>query len=472
MKRTLSIFLALVSMSLMAASAASASSIVFIKDGNIWLTSPDGGARYQVTSDGGYSSPSQATDGTIGAAHNGQLVRLDRSGRLLNAPINAMGSPGRSSSAGIGGPYEPRISPDGTRFAYYFYVQTSFDDLENNIRWIDTGSYATWTYADHFTSPVSESEYDRSLGQLEWLTNDRVIGAEGPYVNIATWKLGTGHGYTNQASQWWFTLQDPPDQWGVSAYHYYSDPALSPDGSKIATTDGGGDQSDVVLAATNGPAWSGEPPYPEPDYVNMQSDLAAPTVRCQTGSGTYSNPTWSSDSGMLAYGGGDGIHVMTVPADLNCSRLSDRLLVPGGSDPSWGPADVNMAQKPAGTSPGPNARPGPVPSSQPRSPHGPAVTLRGLSIAPRTFRAARRGPAIASRARALVRLTLSRPARVTLTVRHGRRIAGQIQFAGKAAVNTLRFSGRIGGHTLAPGRYQLTAAAGSTVSTVSFGVKR
>ena len=42
---------------------------------------------------------------------------------------------------GIGGPYEPRISPDGKRFANYFYVETSFDDLEHNIRWIDTGSY-------------------------------------------------------------------------------------------------------------------------------------------------------------------------------------------------------------------------------------------------------------------------------------------------------------------------------------------
>jgi hypothetical protein len=246
------------------------------QQGTLFLTSPDAAAGYQLMFDGGYSSPSQADNGTIGALHNGQLVRLNRSGRPLNAPINAMGSPGRASSANIGGPYEPRLSPDGTRFAYHFYVQTSFDDLENNIRWADTGSYSTWTYADHFTSPVGESEYLRSLEQPEWLTNDRLIGASGPYVNIATWKLGTGHGYTWPGSQWWFTLQDPPDEGGVSAYHDYSDPAVSRNGSKVAMTDGGGDQSDLVLATTNGPAWSGEPPYPEPDYVNMQ-----PTVRHQ-----------------------------------------------------------------------------------------------------------------------------------------------------------------------------------------------
>jgi hypothetical protein len=45
---------------------------------------------------------------------------LNRGGQLLNAPIAAMDSDGVH---GIGGPYEPRISPDGKRFAYYFYVQ-------------------------------------------------------------------------------------------------------------------------------------------------------------------------------------------------------------------------------------------------------------------------------------------------------------------------------------------------------------
>src|SRR3954452_19211373 len=133
---------------------ASADSIVYAKQGNLFLTSPDGAQSYQLTTDGGYSSPSQADDGTIGAIRNKQLVRLDRAGRLLNAPIDAMGT----SRGAIGGPYEPRLSPDGTRFAYYFYVQTSFDDYVNHIRWLNTGSYATWTYADHFTSPASESE--------------------------------------------------------------------------------------------------------------------------------------------------------------------------------------------------------------------------------------------------------------------------------------------------------------------------
>ena len=48
---------------------ASADSIVYVKDANVWLASGDGGSQYQVTTDGTaaqpYRSPSQADDGTI-----------------------------------------------------------------------------------------------------------------------------------------------------------------------------------------------------------------------------------------------------------------------------------------------------------------------------------------------------------------------------------------------------------------------
>src|SRR3712207_4183151 len=106
------------------AAPAAADSIVHVKDGNLHLTSPDGASGYQLTSDGGYSSPSQAADGTIGALRDGQLVRLDRSGNLIGEPLSVIGSPSAGWAPGIFGPYEPRISPDGERFAYWVYVRT------------------------------------------------------------------------------------------------------------------------------------------------------------------------------------------------------------------------------------------------------------------------------------------------------------------------------------------------------------
>jgi hypothetical protein len=408
-----------------AAAPAAADSIVYAKNGNLFLTTPDGAKGYQLTTGGGYSEPSQAADGTIGALHYKQLVRLDRAGHVLSA-INGIGSDGTPA---IGGPYEPRISPDGTRFAYYFYVQSSYDDVEHNIRWINTGSYGTWTWADHFTSPATESEYHLSFTQPEWVTNDRLLGTMGMYLNMWTWQLGQGHGYTYPSAQWWFGLQDPPDEWGVAAYHWYDDPSLSRDGSKLAMTDYNG----LYVAATHGPAWSGRAPYPEPDYVNPQSDLAAPTISCSRPGQGVRNPTWSADGSTLAFAAPDGVHVMKA----DCS--GDRLLVPGGSDPAFGLADVDA--------------PAQAPSSAPAAtpPSKPAVTVSRLTLRPKAFRS-----------HTTVRFTLSAAARVKLSVRRTK-----VSFAvdGRRGANSVAFRRK-----LRPGSYTLQVSAGTT-ATARFRVK-
>ena len=50
-----------------AAAPAAADSIVYAKDGNLFLTSPDGSKGSKLTADGGYSGPSQADTGIVGA---------------------------------------------------------------------------------------------------------------------------------------------------------------------------------------------------------------------------------------------------------------------------------------------------------------------------------------------------------------------------------------------------------------------
>jgi len=432
-----------------AASSAFADAIVYVKDGNLFLTSPDGARGYQLTTDGGYGSPSQADDGTIGALHGKQLVRLTRGGQLRNAPIEAMGS---RYNPNIGGPYEPRISPDGTKFAYYFYVQSSFTDYGSNVVWTTTGASGAWTWADHFTNPASESDYARELVQPEWLSNDRLLGAQGFWMNMWTWKIGTGHGYTFNAMQWWFGLQDPPNADGVEVYHWYEDPALSRDGTKLAMTDGDGASSRLLIAATHGPAWSGEPPYPEPDYVGGTSVLARPTIVCSLAPGTVLNPTWSADGHQLAYGAADGVHVVSVPDSLDCGQMTDRLVIPGGKEPAFGPADVDPSQAPDGPARGPA-------SSGPARPPAAAAITR-LSARPRAFRPARRG-----RGGTVLRFTLPSAGRVTLTARTtaGRRVRGRLVIRGRAGANRVRFSGRLGGRRMRPGRYvlTLTSAAGA-----------
>jgi hypothetical protein len=104
--------------------------------------------------------------------------------------------------------------------------------------------------------------------------------------------------------------------------------------------------------------------------------------------------------------------------------------------------------------------PGPGASVPPSGKGSAAPRLRRLSVSPRRFRAARRGPAIAVRAGTTVRYRLSAAATVRLTIerlRGGKRLRGRIEHRGGAGLNKLRFRGRIRGRALRAGRYRLIA---------------
>ncbi len=83
---------ALVALVLLAAPApAVASSIVLVRDGDVWLATLDGGFERRLTVGGGYASPSMADDGTIVALHGRNFVRLRGDGGMIGDPIQAVG---------------------------------------------------------------------------------------------------------------------------------------------------------------------------------------------------------------------------------------------------------------------------------------------------------------------------------------------------------------------------------------------
>ena len=65
------------------AAPAAADSIAYIKDANVWVAQPDGSDARALTTDGGYSSPSQADDGTVLVVRGSKFVKLDRKGNQL-----------------------------------------------------------------------------------------------------------------------------------------------------------------------------------------------------------------------------------------------------------------------------------------------------------------------------------------------------------------------------------------------------
>ena len=91
----------------LAAPAAYADSIAYVKDGDVWLSTSDGSRQYQVTYTGRYADVSQSDDGTMIALTGVRLHKLDRAGNVLadfDTPVSDTRPPG---SRVFYGPFDP-----------------------------------------------------------------------------------------------------------------------------------------------------------------------------------------------------------------------------------------------------------------------------------------------------------------------------------------------------------------------------
>ena len=390
---------------------ARASSLVHTRQGNVWLANPDGSGARQLTTAGGYSSPSQADDGTIVALRGtSELVRIDRQGRSLPGP-GVLPTPAGS------GPLDPRLSPDGSKVAFH-WITYACDFCGGNLR---TGTQITW--ADRPT-PADEFGYQRPDAHPSWLSNSRLLlfGVGADIVD-----LGTG---ADAVHEWFKDSEYIP----IPDEDIYYEGEVTRAGDKIAL--GGG------VTAAQGPSarirlFTANGPYP-----------AKPTARCNLNDPTdaFQDLSWSPDGSALAFEDAEGIWVMPVNLD-DCSTLRPTLAVPGGQDPDWGPAEVGSASS-GGPPPCSGCGGGGAGAGGRAAPR-----LTRLAVTPHSFRA-RRG--------ARIRFRLSTAATVTLRVqRAGRRrpVRGALTRRGVSGANRMRFGGRVGGRRLAPGRYRLTAVA-------------
>jgi hypothetical protein len=314
--------------------AAGASSIAFVKDGNVWLTSPDGSVQRRLTTDGTattrYAWPSQADDGTVLAKYGDLFVRIRRDGTRIGDPIPAVGSDIRHSGGMtvMAGPADPRISPDGTRFAYWISVRNlvSCPIFDPGCSYDDT-DYTIVSRVDRFTAP-EEYKSVRSYRDPSWIGNDRLL--------VFNYGLGVKEGAISPVgagepglAQWF----DPP-----SGVPQIGQGQLTRQGDKLVTLGGdeafGPAQRMLFLYGVSGA-------YP-----------TAPEFRCYVAqgappSGKFLTPSWSPDGTAVAVTESDGIHLFEHIPDLrapdaDCGAITDRLLV-DGSSPGWGPADVGGA---------------------------------------------------------------------------------------------------------------------------------
>jgi hypothetical protein len=339
MRRTLVSVAAAAASCLAIAAPASASSIVYVKGGNVWLSSPDGSVQRQVTTDGGYRSPSQADDGNIVAIENGLLVHMDRRGHSLNAPVNGLS--GVSGGTTAFGAQDARVSPDDSRIAYDVGIYSQYFDWSTNSYQYRTAYQTLDTAVNEFTDP-SVDGIVRDYSTPSWIdSHTMLLTATGIGIDqFALHELGGGDNDPQHFQQW------------------FSDNG-SPLMSKAQLTRS---QDTLVTLAGNAQENIGIYSFPA---------TGTPTLRCvinEPPPGThYDDPTWSPDGTELAYAKPDGVYVTAVGniAGGDCSSIAPKQLIAGGSEPFWGPADVSPAD--GYQAPG-------TPSGTPSTPHTPNVT--------------------------------------------------------------------------------------------------
>jgi hypothetical protein len=288
--------------------SAVASSIVLVRDGDVFLVTPDGGFERRLTVGGGYDSPSMADDGTIVALRGRSFVRLRGDGSMIGAPVAAVGGDWIVAR----GPFDPRVSPDGLRIAYWFTGRRRFClpiDPSCSVQDSDVTAYA---HADRVTDPL-ELGAVRAYREPSWLGAARAVlfrSTAGTGETVAVNRVGGGE----SERQGWFSYDDGT-QLGQGQVSHGSD--------KLAVLAG---QDAIHLLGLSAP-----PPV-------------VPALRCIIGGGRFSAPTWSPDGSMLAWAEGDGVHVAGPVPDLrapvpDCRVIRERR-VAAGSDPFWGPIDV------------------------------------------------------------------------------------------------------------------------------------
>jgi hypothetical protein len=314
---------------LIAATPAAADSVAYVKGGDVWLSTPDGSRQYRVTSDGGYSTVSQADSGRLVALRGTRIRHLERDGRV----IADIATPASNDDPALSfrGPFEPEVSPNGKRVSYTYYWQYKGYDPYCNP---SNGCYVKRLYhGTAFTDPNrltawDEPGFQRQSGWIygSWIDNDRVLLSHPSVQPNEDVVIASPNS------------KDEFRRWFVDPLHHdkVSDATISRDKSAMATVTANGAEMSILRSEG----------LFHPAYPVRCFEVKEPAG--SGGAAKFSSPTLNSTGTRLYWAEGDGVHAVSLPkfgaGDCGMVAAAPKLVVPGGANPSWGPAGVPPAR--------------------------------------------------------------------------------------------------------------------------------
>jgi len=349
---------ALVAAAALAAPAAQADSIAYVKGGDVWLSTSDGKRQFQVTSTGAYQDVSQADDGTMIALSGVRLHKLDRMGNVLadfDTPVSDTRPPAQRV---FWGPFDPAISPDGKQVAYSWYYMTQSQDptchppeCYTTINEAGTG----YSHADRQTG-WDEPGFKKHGGWRNpvWVDNSTTLISDMTHWPNTEVTVDDRTATDNQA-RLWFTDDLTGNPSGNA-----TEGDITRDTRRMAYVTGESEESLTLYYVPVFPReFRDNEPYPK------GSAFPVSCYRYGTpAGGKFRSPTFSPSGGKLAWADSEGVKVVDVPdfaAAGNCTTdgasETSSMLIPGAAEPDWGPADV-PAGRPGKGGDGPGPRPG------------------------------------------------------------------------------------------------------------------
>lgn len=421
---------------LAAPAPARAASLVYLDPNyNVWITSPDGARKKQVTTDGTpdfrYKAPTADDSGAIVSYGHpekfwARIMNQDganvRGPWLLPAPLCSIS------------PFASEISADGKLIA---------------VSWIDAGTSLTsclqpgqlttsLIFGDAVTLNVHNGaaalpSFDDKLSP-RWIyrPSQRLGAIDQDSIYVQDFETSNG-----QMASWIGVPTATADLDSFDVSRVADRVLVETSGDGFPT---GGEQRDLELLS-----FTGAPPNAAVTHMCFVDALVAPSTRT-------AEPRWSPDGTMISWSGPAGVYVSPAPvpgANDQCT-LQPTLIAAGGFYAAWTPADVTVPPAPP-----------PPPPAPPSTPSGPATTPPPAAT-PQSISAAKVGGASSAAGIALA-LTIANPGRIRVKVERlpaagqkGKpKLVGTLSFAGKAGLNRLKIK-RVAGRRLKRGRYRLT----------------